>query len=583
MVSSTCLFLGNRAIVVTSESWNGVEGLRAGEVMGGPSLWHCRDLLMSLATSWLDRGRGGGYCVNDVRGAYTSLSRTLPIALPVKQERGTAGENWAIRCKQEQAKARPPRAAAGSPFSVNTTDARVQIVERRTQAGLAEFEQRYNASLTQEAREARARRHEGRKWRRREPHSREWNITTRAAELVALMRKLRFSSSEFERSQAVAASMAMPGGGMRDADDPSCVDALLDRAQGAVPVGRADTSWKTWGETWLQARDFLRDAMECDGKPWTAQTLRQNPKYIVALAQWCFETNASATGVEKLMGSVSMALRVNSIRMPPLFYVQMIKSASKRTRGRPIRKRRGLAYDEAAKIVSTNGWCGPNSTLADRMIAVAMAIGFACLLRFVGLASIIIGGIYWVPAYWEGVTHHLGGCVIILAQSKTDQIGRSSQVAIADTGREDSLVQRIKDLCADLGVKIPDGYEGFVDSKRFLFRDMTVKGTSTHKSCRVYVVDMEGRRPMASGGKAYSHYKTRMRQAIQECCGYSTTQAREFGTQGLRAGGDTHLFNMGVPASVRMSLGRWNTPSVERGYLRIQVQQRVAFMQSVGL
>ena len=144
------------------------------------------------------------------------------------------------------------------------------------------------------------------------------------------------------------------------------------------------------------------------------------------------------------MGAVGMALRVNFIWLPPLFYVQMIKSASKRTRGRPIKKRRGLAYDEAAKIVSGDGWCGPNSTLADRMIAVAMAMGFACLLRFVGLASIIIGGIYLVPAYWEGATHHLGGCVIILAQTKTDQIGRSTQVAIADTGRDDSLVQRIK-------------------------------------------------------------------------------------------------------------------------------------------
>ena len=57
----------------------------------------------------------------------------------------------------------------------------------------------------------------------------------------------------------------------------------------------------------------------------------------------------------------------------------------------------------------------------------------------------------------------------------------------------------------------------------------------------------------------------------------------EFGTQSLRAGGDTHLFNMGVPASVRMDLGQWKTPSVERGYLRIKVKERVTFMQSVGL
>ena len=474
-------------------------------------------------------------------------------------------------------------AVPGSAASANTTAARLAIIKRRADAGLVEFEERYEQTLSKEGRVKREERHEGRLWRRQGTHSREWSITTRAAELVTLMRTLRLSSTELERSRAVAASMAMPGGGMRDTEEPSCVDGLLDRAQAVVPVARADSSWKTWGTLWLRARDFLRDAMECDGKVWSAATLRQYPKYIVALAQWCFETNASATGVEKLMGAVGMAMRVNSIILPRLFYVSMIKSASRRIRGRPVKKRRGLAYDEAAKISSDEGWGGRSSPLADNMIAVAMGLGFSCLLRFVSLAAIIIGGIYWIPPYFEGSERHLGGCVIILAQGKTDQLGRTSQVAVADTGRKDSLVQRLKNLCADLGAPIAPGFEGFVDSKRFLFRDMTVQGTSTHKTTRVYKVDMEGRRPMASGGKAYGHYKTRMRQAMRECCGYSRTQSMEFGTQSLRAGGDTHLFNMGVPASVRMDLGQWKTPSVERGYLRIKVKERVTFMQSVGL
>ena len=88
---------------------------------------------------------------------------------------------------------------------------------------------------------------------------------------------------------------------------------------------------------------------------------------------------------------------------------------------------------------------------------------------------------------------------------------------------------------------------------------------------------------MASGGAAYHHYLARIRQALGECCGYSKTQVKEFGTQSMRSGGDTHMFNMGVPASVHMDLGHWKTPSVERGYFRIQVQQRVKFMESVGL
>ena len=448
---------------------------------------------------------------------------------------------------------------------------------------MAEFDGHYGLAVKQEPLAARQFRHAERRWPSKGGHSREWTMTSRASELVALMRDLRISSTELERSRRVAASMAMPGGGMQDPEEPSCVDALLSRAQELVPIARADTSWRSWGKTWIQARDFLRDAMETDGKKWHADTLRASPKYLVALAQWCYEENASATGVERMFGAVSMALRVNSITVPPLFYVSVIKGASRRLRGRPVVKRRGLAFDEAAMIAGEKGWGGAKAPLGDLMVAVAMALGFACLLRFSSLAVVVIGGIYWVPPYTEAGVEKLGGCVIILPRGKTDQLGHSTQVAVAETGRPFSLVSQIRRLCGALGVPIPAGHEGFVDSKSFLFRDMTLASKYSHKTRREYKVDMVGRRPMASGGSAYHHYLARIRQALGECCGYSKIQVKEFGTQSMRSGGDTHLFNMGVPASVRMDLGHWKTPSVERGYLRIQVQQRVKFMESVGL
>ena len=108
-------------------------------------------------------------------------------------------------------------AVPGSAASADATAARLAIIKRRTEAGLVEFEERYDQALSREGRVKREERHEGRLWRRQGTHSREWSITTRAAELVTLMRTLRLSSSELEQSRAVAASTAMPGGGgMRD-------------------------------------------------------------------------------------------------------------------------------------------------------------------------------------------------------------------------------------------------------------------------------------------------------------------------------------------------------------------------------
>ena len=91
----------------------------------------------------------------------------------------------------------------------------------------------------------------------------------------------------------------------------------------------------------------------------------------------------------------------------------------------------------------------------------------------------------------------------------------------------------------------------------------------------------DGRFPL--GRKAYGHYRTRFREALRCCCGYTRVQSLEFGTQSLRSGGDTHLFNNKVPQDIRMVLGQWRTPSVEEGYVRSMLSSRFEMMAAIGL
>ena len=94
-------------------------------------------------------------------------------------------------------------------------------------------------------------------------------------------------------------------------------------------------------------------------------------------------------------------------------------------------------------------------------------------------------------------------------------------------------------------------------------------------------MDCEGRRSLTK--KDYNTYLGRFRAALHQCCGFSKAVCREFGLHSLRSGGDTHLYNIGLPASVRMEIGQWATPTVERGYLRTRIENTLQLIRAAGL
>ena len=81
---------------------------------------------------------------------------------------------------------------------------------------------------------------------------------------------------------------------------------------------------------------------------------------------------------------------------------------------------------------------------------------------------------------------------------------------------------------------------------------------------------------------AYKNYLTGYRRAL-EGIGIPADIVKEFGTHSARARGDTALFKAGANAELRRDIGRWATPLVERGYLRLQCRARVSFMKTFGL
>ena len=179
--------------------------------------------------------------------------------------------------------------------------------------------------------------------------------------------------------------------------------------------------------------------------------------------------------------------------------------------------------------------------------------------------------------------------MVCLPRRKNNQHGIPSYIPIADTelvdaaGAPSSVVARLRRYVQDLtGVAPPkEGFMTCAASKGFLFREVRARDGYTHLSQRVDIVSGSGAHPM--GRSAYGGYLSRYRDALVACCRMSRRAADMYGTQSARSGGDTHLFDNGVEAEQRMEIGSWATPIVERGYLRIRIQQKLEMVRAVGL
>ena len=383
------------------------------------------------------------------------------------------------------------------------------------------------------------------------------------------------------------------------ARQPSAADAFIDRGRrGLVPLFRADLTWVRYAPAWRRARVFLRRLMALDGKPWCVATLLEDPRYVTACSVWCYENTTSVSAIDTMTGAVRMAMRVNSIPVREDFLTAVVRSVARRQRGKPVRKKTALTAREASLFLRK--WGCKGAPLWKLMIAAAVGVGFSALLRFSDLAVVRIDAIYFMSGTARGAvpateSRTMGaprrpsplnagdgsvrGCAIFLPRRKNSQHGAGSWLPLADTGGEHSAYAVLLRLLARLGHGVPSGVDTRLDIRRYLFRDVGLMTGHTHAGFRIEGVRGDGQFPMTR--TAYGHYLSRFRRGLEELCGYTKAQAKSFGLQSLRSGGDTHLFHNGVSKDVRMVVGEWATPSVEAGYVQARIRSKLATMRAV--
>ena len=136
----------------------------------------------------------------------------------------------------------------------------------------------------------------------------------------------------------------------------------------------------------------MRACVETDGREWCLETLRADSRYATACAMWAFESFTTLGAVTTMVRAVRMAMRLNRIEIEDEFLCSMVISVARRQRKLPVRKRAGLSLVEARKILKH--WACESASTEKMMIAVAVALGFSCLLRYSDIALIRIDAIF---------------------------------------------------------------------------------------------------------------------------------------------------------------------------------------------
>ena len=188
-----------------------------------------------------------------------------------------------------------------------------------------------------------------------------------------------------------------------------------------------------------------------------------------------------------------------------------------------------------------------SNTLADLRLTTASLLAYAGFLCFNELVNIR-------PC---DITRQEGMMIIHLPHSKTDQLRKGDEVAIAQTGNITCPVAMLETYLLRTGMAWTD--------ERLLFRPIC----KTRK--------MEKLRE--SGSVSYSCLRELFRKKLREL----DYDPDRFGLHSLRAGGATASANNGVPDHLFKRHGRWKTDSAKDGYIEDSVKQRLTVSQQIGL
>ena len=323
---------------------------------------------------------------------------------------------------------------------------------------------------------------------------------------------------------------------LKDLEDPDLKE-LAAKLPDTILHSRADSTvtkylgafkrWKTWakqhGMTAMPAKEV----------------------HVALYLQHLGDTSQSKAAVEGACNALAWIHSTADLPSPTVLpFVKATLEGMQRILAKPTVKKEPVTAEMLEDMVKD---ANRSNTLADLRLTTASLLAYAGFLRFNELVNIR-------P---RNITRHEGMVIIHLPRSKTDQLWKGDEVAIAQTGNITCPVAMLEDCMLRTGMAW--------DDERLLLR--TICKTAKTEKLR------------ESGAISYSCLRELFRKKLREL----NYDPDKFGLHSLRAGGATAAANNGVSDHLFKRHGRWRSDSAKDGYVEDSVKQRLTVSQNIGL
>ena len=406
--------------------------------------------------------------------------------------------------------------------------------------------------------------------------------------LCALRMGLTWGVSPGACADEVAPIVAtfFPGGGscvsVPGGESPAVQRLLVDLG---AQLGRyrAPGTWTTYAGPWRKAWAFVAAQLRQTHRvavPTVAAMVER--RYLAwAHAMQVYNATKGVSSLAVTCGAINFACSVNG--QPPImndFPMKMLKGVARRQRGQPPKKMHELRSPELRLVIAE--WGFRSGAGWRRQMALFMALGRQLLGRFSDIAVLRCDGMVFFDT----------GVLFCVARRKNEQGGKWQWIPLYDAGGQHSVVALLRRHLTDLGFVVPLGTKGgtwlhsvpqTADVHSFLMRPLVRSSTRTMPAFIQYTLGDGGRSLCSDRRTGYTPVLRELRHALRACCGYSEAQACGFGTQSMRRGGDTALFESGMPQERRQLLGMWRTPTVELSYIGFTIKQSLSWAKRHAL
>ena len=323
---------------------------------------------------------------------------------------------------------------------------------------------------------------------------------------------------------------------LKELEDPE-LKGLASRLPATILHSRADSTSKKY----LNA--FKR------WKNWAAlyqfDPIPAKPHQFALYMQHVSEMSRSKAAVEEACNALSWIHSCAGLPSPVTDpFVKVTLEGLQRSLAKPTIKKEPITVQMLQAIVEDAQKSG---SLSDLRLGTACLLGFAGFLRFSELVNL-------KPCNFEVQDDMMRICI---EHSKTDQLRQGDEVLIARTKSDTCPIAMLECYMLRTGMTWSD--------HRFLFRPIqkTKKGESL--------------RP--SGQISYSCLRDLFSKKL-DSLGFPSS---DFGLHSLHSGGASAAANAKVPDRLFKRHGRWKSENAKDGYVKDNMESRLAVSKSLGL